>query len=64
MSHFDLNKLGEMWPNTGRSCPQNAKLEVSRTHPKWRDLCWWHERRQCWIYMSTLPFRELKYKDE
>ena len=47
--------LGEYWPDTGRTYPADAKLEIRHVHSKWRDLCWWNEKRDAFVYISTLP---------
>jgi hypothetical protein len=43
------------FPFTGRVAPNGAKLEIHNVHGNWGDLVWWHEERQVWIYLSTLP---------
>jgi len=45
----------EYWPNTKRTFPENAKLEVRVVHSKWQDLCWYDSTRDCYVYLSTLP---------
>jgi len=47
---FDLE-----WPDTGRKIPDNVRLEIRVVHSKWKDLCWYDEKRDCFVYISTLP---------
>jgi hypothetical protein len=50
-----INALNLKWPDTGRRCPEGAKLEIRHVHAKWQDLAWWSEKQDAWIYISTLP---------
>jgi hypothetical protein len=45
----------EVWPDTGRVIPANVQLEIRYVHDKWRDLCWYDAKRDCFVYISTLP---------
>ena len=48
-------------PLPGRKLPEGVILSVrypyniERHTSKWKDLCWYDERRDVWVYLSTLP---------
>ncbi len=43
------------WPDTGRRSPPFATLAILKVHTQWKDLCWWDQTRNVWVYLSTLP---------
>jgi len=48
-----ITVMGKVWPDTGRTFPVGAKLEIHNIHPAWLDLVWWNGNN--WQYISTLP---------
>lgn len=48
-----IEALGKQWPDTGRTYPNGAKLEIHDIHEPWQDLVWWNGKD--WVYISTLP---------
>lgn len=60
---MSMDALGYRWPDTGRSYPEGAKLEIHRVHDKWADLVWHDPKRDSWVYVSTLPVNQIKSED-
>jgi hypothetical protein len=50
----ELYYAGVAWPDTGRTWPMGARLEVHFLSEKWMDLVWLNGNGQ-WQYISTLP---------
>jgi hypothetical protein len=46
---FILNKE---WPDTGRTYPKDAQLEIHNIHKGLSDLVWWNGNN--WQYISTI----------
>lgn len=54
-----FNALDRWWPDTGRKWPDGARLEIRYVHEKWADLAWWSDKRDAFVYISTLPNKPL-----
>ena len=50
-----MNAHGIEWPDTGRKIPAGATTEVHNMHESWLDLVYMDERRDVWVYISTIP---------
>jgi hypothetical protein len=59
-----ITALGYNWPDTGRTYPTDAKLEIHFLSPKWADLVWYDKNRDTWVYISTLPIEKVQKRYE
>ena len=49
-----IKALNLVWPYTGRNFPENAQLAIRGFNPKYKDLCWFDNARNLWVYISTI----------
>jgi len=61
-----MNKIYHLnysWPDTGRKIPEGAELKIINVHSKWADLMYLNAKKNCLIYISTLPIEQINPLD-